>query len=355
MRSRMHVALAAIAPMACAALVAAQAVLSPPFDTDYAITSLGPPVGAPSYFGGMAIKHDDPNTLLLVTGTGFTTGAIYSVPLTRDGDGHITGFAGDAVFYAAATQNDGMAYGPDNVLFVATYPSTNLHQIRPGSSTPDRTDSLTALGIPTATGAVNFVPASHPGAGRMKVAVYSSSRWFDVAIEPDGIGTFTPVSATEVFGSQLSGGIESFIYVPLEHPQFPNPSLVITKFNTSEVYAYDVDENGDPIPATERLFIDNLSGAEGATLDPTTGDFLFGVYALNGNIIRVSRVTEDPCRADFNGDGFINPDDLTDYITCFFLEVQFPGTCPTADFNGDFFVNPDDLTDFITTFFLPCP
>jgi hypothetical protein len=31
--------------------------------------------------------------------------------------------------------------------------------------------------------------------------------------------------------------------------------------------------------------------------------------------------------------------------------VQLPGTCPSADFNGDAFVNPDDLADFITTFF----
>jgi subtilisin-like proprotein convertase family protein len=60
------------------------------------------------------------------------------------------------------------------------------------------------------------------------------------------------------------------------------------------------------------------------------------------------------CPADFNGDGFINPDDLTDMITCFFLNVQFPGTCPEADFNADGFVNPDDLTDFITIFFLGC-
>jgi hypothetical protein len=62
-----------------------------------------------------------------------------------------------------------------------------------------------------------------------------------------------------------------------------------------------------------------------------------------------------PCMADFNGDGFINPDDLADFITCFFLDIQFPGTCPAADFNADTFRNPDDLADFITVFFLGCP
>jgi len=51
--------------------------------------------------------------------------------------------------------------------------------------------------------------------------------------------------------------------------------------------------------------------------------------------------------ADFNGDGVVNPDDLSDYINCFFNEPP----CPGADFNGDGLVNPDDLSDFINAFF----
>ena len=56
----------------------------------------------------------------------------------------------------------------------------------------------------------------------------------------------------------------------------------------------------------------------------------------------------------FNGEAFVNPDDLSDFITCFFLEVQFPSVCAAAYFNTDEFVNPDDLSDFITAFFLGC-
>jgi hypothetical protein len=78
---------------------------------------------------------------------------------------------------------------------------------------------------------------------------------------------------------------------------------------------------------------------------PGTLDFPF---ILRGEIV------DAPCTADFNSDGFLNPDDLSDLITCFFLDVQFPGTCPGADFNGDLFVNPDDLSDYITAFFLGC-
>jgi hypothetical protein len=60
------------------------------------------------------------------------------------------------------------------------------------------------------------------------------------------------------------------------------------------------------------------------------------------------------CPGDFDLDGFVNPDDLADFINCFFLDVQAPGSCPNADFNHDGFRNPDDLADFITGFFTPC-
>lgn len=58
------------------------------------------------------------------------------------------------------------------------------------------------------------------------------------------------------------------------------------------------------------------------------------------------------CPADFNGDTVVNPDDLSEFITCFFLNAQVPGSCDQADFNGDGFVDPDDLSEFITSFFV---
>jgi choice-of-anchor C domain-containing protein len=76
-----------------------------------------------------------------------------------------------------------------------------------------------------------------------------------------------------------------------------------------------------------------------------------GVAHFYGPAIDDIRLEPTTCPADFNNDGFINPDDLADFITCFFLDVQFPGFCPDADFNADGFRNPDDLADFITAFF----
>ncbi len=56
------------------------------------------------------------------------------------------------------------------------------------------------------------------------------------------------------------------------------------------------------------------------------------------------------CPADFNADGLLNPDDLSDYIACFFSAPP----CSGADVNADSFIDPDDLSDYIGAFFTGC-
>lgn len=51
--------------------------------------------------------------------------------------------------------------------------------------------------------------------------------------------------------------------------------------------------------------------------------------------------------ADFDGNGIVNPDDLSDFITAFFTVP--PAT--NADYDGNGIVNPDDLSDYITEYF----
>lgn len=55
------------------------------------------------------------------------------------------------------------------------------------------------------------------------------------------------------------------------------------------------------------------------------------------------------CPSDFNRDGVVDPDDLSDFIACFFGQPP----CPGADFNGDGTPDPDDLSDFIAAYFGP--
>ncbi len=56
------------------------------------------------------------------------------------------------------------------------------------------------------------------------------------------------------------------------------------------------------------------------------------------------------CLADFNGDSVLDPDDLSDYIACYFATPP----CGQANFNGDGATDPDDLSDYITAYFAGC-
>ncbi|MGD9688442.1 MAG: hypothetical protein AB7K52_04255 [Phycisphaerales bacterium] len=66
--------------------------------------------------------------------------------------------------------------------------------------------------------------------------------------------------------------------------------------------------------------------------------------------IAVLLVPGASCAADFNADGDLNPDDLGDYINCYFAVPS----CEGADFNRDGAIDPDDLGDFINAYFAGC-
>lgn len=65
--------------------------------------------------------------------------------------------------------------------------------------------------------------------------------------------------------------------------------------------------------------------------------------------INVNIFTPSGCALDLNGDGNVDPDDLSDAISCFF------DTGCTLDQNGDGTEDPDDLADYIAGFFSGCP
>jgi hypothetical protein len=100
-------------------------------------------------------------------------------------------------------------------------------------------------------------------------------------------GTYDLTNVTQIAGSAVSGGPEGFVYVTPGSPQFTAPSMLVSEFNADEVAAYEIDSNGDPVVATRRTFVDGLTGAEGALLDPSTGDFLFSTFGGGDRIIAV--------------------------------------------------------------------
>ena len=69
--------------------------LTGPFAFDYSCVDLGT-VPVPFGWGGLTLKYDDPNTLLMGGHANTANGRIYQIGVTRDANRHITGFTGAA-------------------------------------------------------------------------------------------------------------------------------------------------------------------------------------------------------------------------------------------------------------------
>jgi len=262
--------------------------VQPPFDMSYTIVDLGSVPGLPPLYGGLTFKFDDPNVILIGGNANGALGSLYSIGVTRDAMNHITGFTGMATFFADAAYNDGgVVYGPSNVLFLARWPVNELGQTKVGSSITDKIIDLDPFGVTgSSLSALAFVPAGFPGAGLLKMVSWSAGNWYTAGFAPDGMGTFDITSVT--FETQIVGGPEGILYVPAGSPQFVDyTSVLICEYSAGNVAAYQIDSTGDPIPATRTVFISGLTGAEGATLDPLSGDFLFSTFGGGNKVFEI--------------------------------------------------------------------
>jgi hypothetical protein len=270
-------------------------VLEAPFNKAYSITDLGAPAGVPTRFGGLTLRAGTTNKLLLGGAANSADGALYEVTVTRNAQGHINGFTGTATRAADAAYNDGgVTYGPGGVLFLARWPNNELGQTKPGSAITDKITSLSTVGIESSLASLLFVPSGLPGAGRLKMASYGGGAWYDATVKPDGAGTYDLVGPKEVTASRLSGGPEGFVYVARGSAQFPKPSLIVSEYGADQVATYEVDADGDPVVATRRTMISGLDGAEGAFIDPVTGDYLFSTFGGTNRVIVVSGFSKPP-------------------------------------------------------------
>ena len=258
-----------------------------PYASSYTCNSLGAPTGLGTPFGGITFL--DPNTLLIGGNANSPTGNIQAVGVTRDGSGHITGFSGPAVPYASAPNIDGgLSFGPGGVLFYTGYPINTLGQIKPGSVAPDKVINLNGItpAVAASVGSLAFVPAGFAGAGGMKLLSYNTNNWYSATLLPDGTGTYD-VSVTA--GPTLVGGIEGVVYIDGTNAGFGgNDSVLVAEWGVGRVGAYQIDANGDPIVSTRQDFMLGLSGAEGALIDPLTGDFLFSTFGGGNQVLVVS-------------------------------------------------------------------
>lgn len=174
---------------------------------------------------------------------------------------------------------------------------------------------------------VRFAPCIAAGPGSAVPAVGTcpaGEAFFDAA--PAGSGPFTyqwqvaddsaPGGwANIIDGTVFVGGQRVGLFTGSQSPQLRGSGFYIGP--EFPVYA---------APVLLRCAVTNTCGS--ATTEPTTLTI---------------------CPSDFNCDGERNPDDLGDYINCYFAQPP----CPDADFNTDGDVNPDDLGDYINSFFAP--
>lgn len=325
-------------------------IVEPPFNLAYVATELGSPPAVPPQYGGLTLKYDDPNVLLIGGEANWITGAIYAVNLVRSG-GHIVGYSGIASVHCTAAYNDGgVAYGPDNVLFLARWPVNQLGQSRPGTGMTNKTIDLAPFNVEVSLSALNFVPPGFPGAGQFKMVTYHLGQWLDVTISPDGHGTYDIDTVTDVVASRMSCGPEGFVYVPAGLPLFPNPAMLVAEYSCGTISAFDIDENGNPLPESRRVFLSGLSGAEGALIDPATGDFLFSTFGGFNRVVVVRGFSNEcsTCRGDLNADNHVDGRDIRHFVTCFILATGEPaGVCRCADMDHDNDVDPDDVVLFV--------
>jgi hypothetical protein len=265
-------------------------MVDPYYAGSYSLLGLGSAPGIPGPYGGLAFNSSDPNMLLLGGAANGGAGVIDAIAVTRDGSGHVTGFSGSALLFSTAANIDGgLQFGPGGVLFYTGYPSNLIGQIKPGSTSPDRTDPAP---IGSSVGSLAFTPAGFPNAGGLALASYNAGTFCQATVTPDGSGTYNIGACGPT--TFIGGGPEGILYVPIGSALFPVPSILVSEYSTNSVASYELDINGNPIVATRRLFITGLSGAEGAALDPLTNDFLFSTFNGGNQVLRVSGFAAPP-------------------------------------------------------------
>ncbi len=271
--------------------------IDPYYSERYSFIDLGSALNVPTSYGGLAFKAGDSNTLLLGGSANNFSAAIYSLGLVRGADNHVSGFSGGSATLVAAANGStggidgGLAYGPGNVLFYTSYSDNRLGQIKPGSTGPDKLIDLSPLGVESSVGALAFVPDSFGGGGRLKILSYNTGKWYDATITPDGSGTFDVTLAGSPLLLPSGSGPEGLIFVPAGNPLFTANSVLITEYRTGDIASYEIDANGDPILSSRKLFLSGLTGAEGAAIDPLTGDYLFSTFGGNNHVIAVNGFT----------------------------------------------------------------
>jgi hypothetical protein len=180
-------------------------------------------------------------------------------------------------------------------LFLARYPQNEIGETKLGSTKTDKIVNLTSVGVAQTPGGGTFVPAGFPGAGEYKIVSWPAGLLYNLALSPDGSGTYNVTSAT--LKVTIPGGPEGFVYVPQGSPIFDTfsaPSMLVSAWSNNTVDTYLIDADGNPVISTRQTFVAGLTGAEGAALDPLTGDFFFSTFGGGSEVVLVKGFVPPP-------------------------------------------------------------
>jgi hypothetical protein len=267
----------------------AEATLAPEYAAHYTAYELGPVPGVPEPLGGCTVHFSDPSTLLIAGASELPSGAIYSIGVEREPCGHIVGFVGTATQVAATPYVDAnLVYDANDLLFYTGWPVFELSQLLPSAASPAVTTDLVALGVDAigdqGPGGVGLVPSPLGGAGELRIVTWPAGRWYHVDISPNGnLYDVNAATLTTTIPNNPGG----FAYVPAGSPGFPNQSLIVAEWRVSspaddKVATYEVDAQGDPLPATRKEFFTTFPRPWGAYFEPVTGDYLFLTWGESG-------------------------------------------------------------------------
>lgn len=264
--------------------------LTPEFDSaGYTLTDLGSIANLPAQYGGLTIKPDEPDILYIGGNANTSNAALYAVPLVRnDSTNNITGFGGPASLVMNTPNIDGgVTFASNGTLLFTRYNMNNLGQILPDGSYIST--ALSSYGITSSVGSLAIVPNNFPGAGNLIFSSYNASILYRLPYSTDASGQFILSAKTaEVSVNATASGPEGIAYIPEGSAAFSNYSMVISSYSGGKVVVFEVDVNGLPVPGTARDMVVGLTGAEGALIDPVTGDFLFSTFGGGDKVIVVS-------------------------------------------------------------------
>ncbi len=246
--------------------------------------------GIPASLGGLLFSEEDPDTLLVVGAADTPEGALYSIPLLRDGGCHIAGL-GAPTKIADIPYADGLIRGPGGALFFGlgrlSEPFVSgLGRKEAGSLALDEQVDLTSFGLDLPVSGVAIIPDAFQGAGTFVFLTYSDDvannpgRWYSAELANGADG---PLAVTSVTPRADFATPASIVFLPADNGVLPKQKVLVADHAAYSVVAYDLDANGVPKTAQgEPLFTTSMAGLGelghvhpwGMARDPVSGDLL---------------------------------------------------------------------------------